>query len=100
MRGKPDLDITVSTIYPGYIRSEMNEKVEQRTKFMVDTETGVRGIVEAIEKGGRRGPCPGLAVEAARDRDAPPPSRTRPSGSPDSGSQGEEECGLVVALRV
>jgi hypothetical protein len=29
----------------------MNEKVEQRTKFMVDTETGVRGIVEAIEKG-------------------------------------------------
>ena len=51
MRGKPDLDITVSTIYPGYIRSEMNEKVEQRTKFMVDTETGVRGIVEAIEKG-------------------------------------------------
>lgn len=51
MRGKPDLDITVSTIFPGYIRSEMNEKVEQRTKFMVDTETGVRGIVEAIEKG-------------------------------------------------
>ena len=51
MLGKPDLDITVSTIYPGYIRSEMNEKVEQRTKFMVDTETGVRGIVEAIEKG-------------------------------------------------
>ncbi|WP_353951600.1 SDR family oxidoreductase [Knoellia sp. S7-12] len=51
MLGKPDLDITVSTIYPGYIRSEMNEKVEQKTKFMVDTETGVRGIVEAIEKG-------------------------------------------------
>ncbi len=51
MLGRPDLDITVSTIYPGYIRSEMNEKVEQRTKFMVDTETGVRGIVEAIEKG-------------------------------------------------
>jgi len=51
MLGAPDLDITVTTIYPGYIRSEMNEKVEQKTKFMVDTETGVRGIVEAIEKG-------------------------------------------------
>ena len=45
----PGLDVSV--IYPGYIRSEMNEKVEQRTKFMVDTEIGVRGIVEAIEKG-------------------------------------------------
>ncbi|MFC7490808.1 MULTISPECIES: SDR family oxidoreductase [unclassified Knoellia] len=51
MLGKPDLDITVTTIFPGYIRSEMNEKVEQQTRFMVDTETGVRGIVEAIEKG-------------------------------------------------
>lgn len=51
MLGKPDLDITVTTIFPGYIRSEMNEKVEQQTKFMVDTETGVRAIVAAIEKG-------------------------------------------------
>ena len=51
MLGNPDLDITVTTIYPGYIRSEMNEKVAQQTRFMVDTETGVRGIVEAIEKG-------------------------------------------------
>lgn len=51
MLGRPDLDITVTTIYPGYIRSEMNDKVEQQTKFMVDTETGVRAMVEAIEKG-------------------------------------------------
>ena len=37
-------------IYPGYIRSEMNEHVQQKTRFMVDTETGVRSMVEAIEK--------------------------------------------------
>lgn len=43
-------NIDVSIIYPGYIRSEMNEQVAQRTKFMVDTETGTRAIVDAIEK--------------------------------------------------
>jgi short-subunit dehydrogenase len=42
--------IDVSIIYPGYIRSEMNEKVAQKTKFMVDTQTGVRSMVKAIEK--------------------------------------------------
>ncbi len=42
--------IDVSIIYPGYIRSEMNDKVEQKTRFMVDTETGVRAMVAAIEK--------------------------------------------------
>ena len=47
--GKPELDIDVTVLYPGYIRSEMNEKVEQKTKFMVDTETGVRAMVVAIE---------------------------------------------------
>jgi len=50
MLGEPDLDIRVSTIYPGYIRSEMNERVSH-TPFMVDTEPGVRAIVAAIEKG-------------------------------------------------
>jgi short-subunit dehydrogenase len=44
-----DLDIRVTTVYPGYIRSEMNEYVS-KTPFMVDTETGVRAMVEAIEK--------------------------------------------------
>ena len=44
----PELDISVSTIYPGYIRSEMNERVKH-TPFMVDTETGVRAMVAAIE---------------------------------------------------
>ena len=46
--GSPELDITVSTIYPGYIRSEMNERVAN-APFIVDTEPGVRAIVEAIE---------------------------------------------------
>jgi len=41
--------IKVSTIYPGYIRSEMNSRVK-KTPFMVDTETGCRAMVAAIEK--------------------------------------------------
>lgn len=49
MMSKPDLDIDVSVIYPGYIRSEMNEKVEQKTKYMVDTVPGVESMVAAIE---------------------------------------------------
>jgi short-subunit dehydrogenase len=40
--------IRVSTIYPGYIRSEINEKVKN-TPFIVDTETGCRAMVAAIE---------------------------------------------------
>jgi short-subunit dehydrogenase len=41
--------IRVSTIYPGYIRSEINEKVKN-TPFIVDTETGCRALVKAIEQ--------------------------------------------------
>src|SRR4051812_14463703 len=41
--------IKVSTIYPGYIRSEINERVK-KTPFMVDTVTGCRALVKAIEK--------------------------------------------------
>jgi short-subunit dehydrogenase len=48
MQATPDLDVEVSTIYPGYIRSEMNSYVEN-APLMVDTETGVRSIVAAIE---------------------------------------------------
>jgi short-subunit dehydrogenase len=43
-----DKPITVSTIYPGYIRSEMNEHVSN-TPLIVGTEAGVRAIVAAIE---------------------------------------------------
>jgi short-subunit dehydrogenase len=42
--------VDVSIIYPGYIRSEMNERVGDKARFMVDTETGVRRMVEAIEE--------------------------------------------------
>ena len=40
--------IRVSTIYPGYIQSEINEKVKNKP-FIVDTETGCRAMVAAIE---------------------------------------------------
>ena len=45
--GKP---IKVSVIYPGYIATEMNQRVAQQTKMMADTESGVRAMVDAIEK--------------------------------------------------
>jgi short-subunit dehydrogenase len=43
-------DIKVTTLYPGYIASEMNEGVEQEVRLMVDTETGCKAMVKAIEK--------------------------------------------------
>jgi short-subunit dehydrogenase len=42
--------IKVTVLYPGYIRSEMNEKVAQSTPLMASTEKGVRAMVDAIEK--------------------------------------------------
>jgi short-subunit dehydrogenase len=42
-------DIVVSTILPGFIRSEMNERVK-RAPFMVDTATGCRALAAAIER--------------------------------------------------
>jgi short-subunit dehydrogenase len=47
LHGKP---IKVTVLYPGYIRSEMNEKVAQSTPMMTSTEKGVRAMVAAIEK--------------------------------------------------
>ncbi len=40
--------IRVTTLFPGYIRSEINEKIS-KTPFMVDTDTGCRALVQAIE---------------------------------------------------
>lgn len=40
--------IKVSTILPGYIRSEMNENL--RAPLIVSTEKGVRSIVRAVER--------------------------------------------------
>ena len=41
--------IKVTTLFPGYIRSEINEKVKN-TPFMVGTEEGCRALVKTIEK--------------------------------------------------
>ena len=41
--------IKVTCVHPGFIRSEINEKVE-KAPFMVDTEVGVRAMIKAIEK--------------------------------------------------
>jgi short-subunit dehydrogenase len=43
--GKP---IKVSTIFPGYIRSELNDHVD-KMPFVVDTVPGVRAMVAAID---------------------------------------------------
>jgi hypothetical protein len=40
--------IKVSCIHPGFIRSEINEKVK-KVPFIVDTPTGCRALVKAIE---------------------------------------------------
>ena len=41
--------INVSCIHPGFIRSEINEKVE-KVCFIVDTDVGCRALVKAINK--------------------------------------------------
>lgn len=46
---KSNSPIKVSAILPGYIRSEINEKVKS-TPFMIDTQTGCRKLVAAIER--------------------------------------------------
>lgn len=40
--------IKVSTIFPGYIRTELNQHVD--APFMVDAETGCRALARAIEQ--------------------------------------------------
>ena len=42
--------IAVTTLYPGYIRSEMSSRAEQATPLMSSTEHGVRAMVAAIER--------------------------------------------------
>ncbi|MGA9489937.1 MAG: SDR family oxidoreductase [Mycobacterium sp.] len=50
LRGENIPGVEVSVIYPGYIDSEMNEHDEQKSRLTVDTRTGVRAMVTAIEK--------------------------------------------------
>lgn len=47
LHGSP---IAVTTLFPGYIRSEMSSRAEQSTPLMTDTVTGVRAMVTAIER--------------------------------------------------
>lgn len=47
MIGRP---VVVTTLFPGYIASEMNERVAQRTPLMTTTEKGVRAMVAAIDR--------------------------------------------------
>jgi NADP-dependent 3-hydroxy acid dehydrogenase YdfG len=44
-----DTPITVTTLYPGFIASEMTARA-RKTPFIVDTDTGCRAMVEAIER--------------------------------------------------
>ncbi|MFO6452396.1 MULTISPECIES: SDR family oxidoreductase [unclassified Aeromicrobium] len=48
--GRKGHDIKVTTLFPGYIVSEMNEQVAQEQRLMVDTETGTAAMVKYIEK--------------------------------------------------
>lgn len=40
--------IKVTTVHPGFIESEINEKVE-KVPFIVDTQTGCRSLIKGIE---------------------------------------------------
>jgi NADP-dependent 3-hydroxy acid dehydrogenase YdfG len=42
--------IKVTTLYPGYIASEMNERAAHQPPLMASTVDGVRAIVRAIER--------------------------------------------------
>jgi short-subunit dehydrogenase len=42
--------ITVSTIFPGYVRTELNQAAKRRLPFEVDQRTGSRALVRAIER--------------------------------------------------
>ncbi|MEV0047519.1 SDR family oxidoreductase [Nocardia rhamnosiphila] len=50
--------VDVSIIFPGYISSEMNDKAAHPPTFLVDTRTGVRSMVSAIEKRRFKAYCP------------------------------------------
>lgn len=43
-------DIEFTTLYPGYIQSEMNDQAPQKSPLMASTQDGVRAMVSAIER--------------------------------------------------
>lgn len=62
----------VSVIYPGYIRSEMNDRIEHELKCTVDTETAVRSMGRSHRETPHQSLCPGLAVGTDRSRPTHP----------------------------
>lgn len=48
--GRKGLDIKVTTLFPGYMASEMNAQVEQSSPFMVDTHKGCLALIKYIDK--------------------------------------------------
>lgn len=50
-------DIRVTTLMPGFIRSEMNESIK-KVPLIVDTEKGCRTMVKAIEREAHRAAVP------------------------------------------
>ncbi len=52
-----DSPITVTTLYPGFIASEMTARA-RKTPFIVDTEKGCRAMVDAIEREGAEATVP------------------------------------------
>jgi len=67
--------IKVTTLYPGYIRSEMSDGSAGTTPLMASTEKGVKGIVRAIEREPANAAVPawpwkplGLVMRYAPDR--------------------------------
>ena len=73
-----DTPIKVTTVFPGYIESEMTARAK-RTPFMVDTETGCRADRRRDRARGDRGHGAELALEAARRGDVGPATAGRAS---------------------
>ncbi len=48
--GRKGIDIKVTTLFPGYIASEMSGQVEQSSPLMVDTHKGCLALVRAMDK--------------------------------------------------
>jgi short-subunit dehydrogenase len=51
--------IAVTTLYPGYIRSEMSDGAAGNTSLMASTDKGVRAMVKAIEREVPKSAVPG-----------------------------------------
>lgn len=48
--------ITVTSLHPGYIESEMQDRTGRRHRLLIDADTGARALVDAIERG-RKAEC-------------------------------------------